>query len=47
MADQTQSEDAEAYFTSQGCDAVTIDGHNFAAVEAIAAAKSNDNGKGS
>jgi len=46
MADQTQSEDAEAYFTSQGWDADTIDGHDFAAVfEAIAAAKSNDNGK--
>ncbi|MGB0744450.1 MAG: transketolase family protein, partial [Opitutales bacterium] len=46
MADQTQSEDAEAYFTSQGWDAVTIDGHDFAAVSgAIAQAKENDNGK--
>ena len=46
MADQTQSEDAKAYFTSQGWDAVKIDGHDFAAVsEAIATAKSEDNGK--
>ncbi|MGB1127094.1 MAG: transketolase [Opitutales bacterium] len=46
MADQTQSEDAEAYFGSQGWDAVTIDGHDLAAIrEAIVAAKSNDNGK--
>jgi transketolase len=46
MAKRTQSEDAEAYFTSQGFDAVVIDGHNFAAIEgAIAQAKGNDNGK--
>jgi transketolase len=46
MAEQTQSEDAEAYFTSQGWDAVTIDGHDFGAVAAaIATAKENDNGK--
>jgi transketolase len=46
MAARTQSEDAEAYFTSQGFDAVVIDGHNFAAIEgAIAQAKGNDNGK--
>ncbi|NBB78394.1 MAG: transketolase [Verrucomicrobia bacterium] len=46
MAERTQSEDAEAYFTSQGFDAVVIDGHNFAAIEgAIAQAKGNDNGK--
>jgi len=46
MADQTQSEDAEAYFTSQGWDAVTVDGHDFSAVQgAIAQAKENDNGK--
>jgi transketolase len=46
MADQTQSEDAERYFISQGWDAVTIDGHDLNAVtEAIAHAKSNDNGK--
>ncbi|MEM8867143.1 MAG: transketolase [Verrucomicrobiota bacterium] len=41
MAVQTQSEDAEAYFTSQGWNAVTIDGHDCAAIAAaIAAAKS-------
>ncbi|MEP4077487.1 transketolase [Haloferula sp.] len=46
MADRTQSEDAEAYFTSQGWDAVTIDGHDLVAIEAaISKAKSDDNGK--
>ncbi|WP_269525120.1 transketolase [Coraliomargarita parva] len=46
MAVQTQSENAEGYFASQGWDAVTIDGHDIAAVtEAILAAKANDNGK--
>jgi len=46
MADQTQSEDAAAYYTSQGWDAVTIDGHDLAAIhKAIDHAKSNDNGK--
>ncbi len=46
MAEQTQSEDAEAYFTSQNFDAVVIDGHDLAAIEgAIAQAKGNDNGK--
>ncbi|MEO0509989.1 MAG: transketolase [Verrucomicrobiota bacterium] len=46
MAEQTQSEDAEAYFTSQGWDAVTIDGHDLEAVSgAIHEAKTNDNGK--
>lgn len=46
MAERTQSEDAEGYFTSQGFDAVVIDGHSFAAIEgAIAQAKGNDNGK--
>ncbi|WPJ97744.1 transketolase [Coraliomargarita algicola] len=46
MADQTQSEDASAYFISQGWDTVTIDGHDLAAVEAaISEAKANDNGK--
>lgn len=46
MAERTQSEDAEGYFTSQGFDAVVIDGHNFAAIEgAIAQAKGNDNGR--
>lgn len=46
MADQTQSEDAEGYFVSQGWDAVTIDGHDLNAVtEAIAQAKASRNGK--
>ncbi|MDB4345713.1 transketolase [bacterium] len=46
MADRTQSEDAAGYFTSQGWDAVTIDGHDLAAVaDAVATVKSNDNGK--
>jgi len=46
MAEQTQSEDAAAYFISQGWDAVTIDGHNLEAVAgAIHEAKTNDNGK--
>jgi len=46
MADRTQSEDAAAYFQSQGWDAVTIDGHDLSAIsEAISTAKSNDNGK--
>jgi transketolase len=46
MAKLTQSEDAAAYFTSQGWDSVTIDGHNLEAVAgAIHEAKANDNGK--
>ena len=46
MATQSQSEDAEAYFISQSWDAITIDGHDLTAIkEAIAHAKSNDNGK--
>ena len=46
MADQTQSEDAQTYFTSQGWDAVTIDGHDFTAIsDAVSKAKDNDNGK--
>ena len=46
MADQTQSENAEAYFASQGRDAVTIDGHDLDAVaSAVATAKAEDNGK--
>ena len=46
MAAQTQSEDAERYYISQGWDAVTIDGHDLQAVsEAIARAKDNDNGR--
>lgn len=46
MAVITQAEDTEKYFTSQRWDAVTIDGHNIAAIaEAIAAAKADDNGR--
>jgi transketolase len=46
MAEVTQSEDAEGYFSAVGWDAVTIDGHDLAAVaEAFEAAKANDNGK--
>lgn len=46
MADVTQGEQSEAYFKSQGWDAVVIDGHDLAAVaEAMSTAKSNDNGK--
>jgi transketolase len=46
MADVTQSENAEAYFKSQNWDAVTIDGHDLAAIaSAIAKAKADDNGR--
>ncbi len=46
MADVSQSEDAELYFTSQGWDAVTIDGHDLAAVaSALKTAKADDNGR--
>jgi transketolase len=46
MAEVTQSEDAEAYFTSQNWDAVTIDGHDLKAIAAaIEKAKSDDNGR--
>lgn len=46
MADQSQSENAEQYFLSQGWDALVIDGHDFAAIQkAIAKAKADDNGK--
>ncbi len=46
MAVVSQSEDAEAYFTSQNWDAVTIDGHDLAAIAAaLEKAKANDNGR--
>jgi transketolase len=46
MADVTQSENAEQYFTSQGFDAVTIDGHDFAAIaKALDHARNDKNGK--
>lgn len=46
MAEQSQTEDAEGYFISQGWDAVTVDGHDFNAVtDAMTHAKSSENGK--
>ncbi|MFD0892431.1 transketolase [Luteolibacter ambystomatis] len=46
MADVTQGEDAEQYFKSQGWDAVTVDGHDLAALStAFSKAKSDDNGR--
>jgi transketolase len=46
MATQTQSEDAEAYFISQGWDVVTIDGHCLEAISgAVTTAKANKNGR--
>ena len=46
MADVTQGEDAEAYFRSQQWDAVTIDGHDMAAIaKALQEAKANNNGR--
>lgn len=45
MADVTQGEKAEAFFTSQGWDAVVIDGHCIESIkDAVESAKSNDNG---
>ncbi len=46
MADITQSENAEAYFTSQQWDAVTINGHDISAIAAaLENAKSQNNGR--
>ncbi|TAE93085.1 MAG: transketolase [Verrucomicrobia bacterium] len=46
MADVTQGEDAEAYFRSQQWDAITIDGHDMAAIaKALQDAKANNNGR--
>ena len=46
MAEQTQSENAAAYFESQNWEAIQIDGHDLDAVsKAVAQAKANDNGK--
>ena len=46
MADLTQGENAEQYFASQQWDAVTINGHDLAAVAtALAEAKANNNGR--
>jgi transketolase len=46
MAELTQGEDAEQYFTSQRWDAVTIDGHDLNAIAAaIEKAKADKNGR--
>ena len=46
MADLTQSENAEQYFKSQGFDAVTIDGHDLAAIaKALDHARNEKNDK--
>jgi len=46
MADVSQGDKAQDYFESQNWNAVTIDGHDLAAVKsAIDAAKANSNGK--
>ncbi len=46
MAALTQSENAEAYFISQGWDAVTVDGHDLAVLAvALEKAKADDNGR--
>jgi len=46
MANVSQGIEAERYFASQGWDAIKIDGHDITAVaDAVAAAKTNDNGK--
>jgi transketolase len=46
MAAVTQSEDSEAYFMSQGWDAVTVDGHDLAVLAvALEKAKADDNGR--
>lgn len=46
MAEVTQSEDTPARFKAMGWDTVTIDGHDFAAIDkALADAKSSDNGR--
>lgn len=46
MASVTQSEDAAAYFHSQGWDVQTVDGHDLVALDAaVSKAKADDNGK--
>ena len=46
MADVSQSTQGEAFFKSQNWNAVTVDGHDFAAVkQAVDAAKANTNGQ--
>lgn len=44
LANRTQSEDTEAFFTSQGWDCLPVDGHNIEAViSALQHAKNDDN----
>lgn len=46
MAEQSQSEDAPAFFEAHGFEVFDIEGHSISAIdEAITAAKANDNGK--
>ena len=46
MADKTQGWNAAEYFESLDWDAITVDGHDFDAIQkAVCDAKSNDNGK--
>lgn len=46
MADQSQSEDAPAFFAAQGWEVFEVDGHSIPAIDqALADAKANDNGQ--
>ena len=46
MADQSQSEDAAAFFKAQGFEVFDIDGHSLEAIDnAVKQAKANDNGQ--
>ena len=46
MADQSQSEDAPAFFKAQGFEVFDIDGHSLSSIdEAVTRAKANDNGQ--
>ena len=46
MADQSQSEDAPAFFKAQGFEVFDIDGHSLSSIdEVISQAKANDNGQ--
>ena len=46
MADQSQSEDAPAFFKAQGFEVFDIDGHSLSSIdEAVSQAKANDNGQ--
>jgi transketolase len=46
MADQSQSEDAPAFFAAQGWEVFEVEGHSIPAIDqALAKAKANDNGQ--